>query len=474
MRRGRDVKRGDSRGWQAAAGVPLVLAVSLVAMSAIAVAGGSIPGPDGVYTACYDSGGTLKVFPSGTTTCPKGWSGPVYWNRTGPPGERGPQGLPGDVGPAGPQGDVGPAGPQGEPGLASEELAQLLADIEDLTARVSALDSVVEVDPATGDVTIASEGSLDIAASEGALSLDAEAGALNLDADRALTLDSGNQQGVSIQDDTTIAAEATVGGDAEMGGNALVNGSLLLVANEVHANPIVGGTGAAIEPTGSLMIVMPSAGPIIRIAPPDPDLRGTFIELLFLDYNFAATPLARIVSCDPYKYGTDVYCTRDGRNIYLRNTAVSYKPEKGGSIRLMWMGSAWVEVSRSGSYTTEWPIPPGEGLPPGAPGPSQGLPFTVGSAQVFPGPGGVPHVVPGQQRIALGCATPELIQIGEADAAAISDVRLWPPNAEDPGWGNVTWSATYPRSGNKGYVEINIFNQGDSPVEGFAAIDCVL
>jgi hypothetical protein len=87
----------------------------------------AIPGPDGVYTACYDGGGALKVFPSGTTTCPKGWRGPVHWNRTGPAGEKGEQGDPGPTGPPGlpgqqgVQGDpglVGPSGPQGEPGPA--------------------------------------------------------------------------------------------------------------------------------------------------------------------------------------------------------------------------------------------------------------------------------------------------------------------------------------------------------------------
>lgn len=66
-----------------------------------AAAGESIPGPDGRFTACYDSGGALKVVSSGVTTCPKGWTGPVYWNQGGPAGPPGPAGANGTPGAAG-------------------------------------------------------------------------------------------------------------------------------------------------------------------------------------------------------------------------------------------------------------------------------------------------------------------------------------------------------------------------------------
>lgn len=69
----------------------LVIAL-LVVGGAVALAAGSIPSEDGVFTACYDGGGNVKLLPTGTTKCPRNWFGPVYWNQEGPPGPTGPPG----------------------------------------------------------------------------------------------------------------------------------------------------------------------------------------------------------------------------------------------------------------------------------------------------------------------------------------------------------------------------------------------
>jgi hypothetical protein len=56
---------------------------ALVAGVAFAVAPKAIPN-DGVFYACYDSGGNVKLIDySVTQTCPKSWMGPVNWNQTG-------------------------------------------------------------------------------------------------------------------------------------------------------------------------------------------------------------------------------------------------------------------------------------------------------------------------------------------------------------------------------------------------------
>ena len=57
----------------------------------------AIPSASGVYTACYDSSGYVRLIDA-TASCPKGWSGPVTWNQKGPKGDTGPQGVPGTPG----------------------------------------------------------------------------------------------------------------------------------------------------------------------------------------------------------------------------------------------------------------------------------------------------------------------------------------------------------------------------------------
>jgi hypothetical protein len=72
-----------------AAGAALI---SLLSGVALAGSGWNIPN-EGVFWACYDSGGNVKFIDySATQTCPKGWIGPVSWSQTG---LRGADGVPG-------------------------------------------------------------------------------------------------------------------------------------------------------------------------------------------------------------------------------------------------------------------------------------------------------------------------------------------------------------------------------------------
>src|SRR5919201_2841617 len=76
----------------AAGGVFVVLAV----ISGAAVA--SIPGTNGVISACYDTKtGAVRIIDSSKSTCYKG-ENPISWNQTGPQGPAGPQGPQGPTG----------------------------------------------------------------------------------------------------------------------------------------------------------------------------------------------------------------------------------------------------------------------------------------------------------------------------------------------------------------------------------------
>ena len=58
------------------------------------------PSSSGVITGCYDSGGNVKLIDTDkTSSCPKGYAGPVSWNQTGPPGATGATGATGASGP---------------------------------------------------------------------------------------------------------------------------------------------------------------------------------------------------------------------------------------------------------------------------------------------------------------------------------------------------------------------------------------
>lgn len=83
-----------------------VLAGSVTAAACVKTV---VPGTAGTFSACYDSGGTVKFLLSGTK-CPRGWFGPVTWQASGSPGA---------TGPAGPTGETGPAGADGVDGASA-------------------------------------------------------------------------------------------------------------------------------------------------------------------------------------------------------------------------------------------------------------------------------------------------------------------------------------------------------------------
>jgi hypothetical protein len=65
------------------AALGVALAVVALAAGAVFAASKVVPN-DGVFHACYDSGGNVKFIDySATQTCPKGWTGPVTWNQSG-------------------------------------------------------------------------------------------------------------------------------------------------------------------------------------------------------------------------------------------------------------------------------------------------------------------------------------------------------------------------------------------------------
>lgn len=110
--------------------VPLVALIALALGAGAVAAGSALVAPTGgVYFACYDAGGSVKLINGATATCPRGWFGPVTWSQSGPQGPAGPQGergasgytgAQGAVGPAGPTGDAGPVGAQGPAGVPGE------------------------------------------------------------------------------------------------------------------------------------------------------------------------------------------------------------------------------------------------------------------------------------------------------------------------------------------------------------------
>jgi hypothetical protein len=65
------------------AALGVALAVVALTSGAVFAASKVIPN-DGVFYACYDSGGNVKFIDySATQTCPKSWTGPVTWNQSG-------------------------------------------------------------------------------------------------------------------------------------------------------------------------------------------------------------------------------------------------------------------------------------------------------------------------------------------------------------------------------------------------------
>ena len=65
------------------AALGVAFAIVVLASGVVLAASKAIPN-DGVFYACYDSGGAVKLIDySATQTCPKGWTGPVSWYQTG-------------------------------------------------------------------------------------------------------------------------------------------------------------------------------------------------------------------------------------------------------------------------------------------------------------------------------------------------------------------------------------------------------
>ena len=65
------------------AALGVALAIVVLASGVVLAASKTIPN-DGVFYACYDSGGAVKFIDySVTQTCPKSWTGPVTWNQSG-------------------------------------------------------------------------------------------------------------------------------------------------------------------------------------------------------------------------------------------------------------------------------------------------------------------------------------------------------------------------------------------------------
>lgn len=97
-------------GWLAAGAAAALLLGGAYA----ATAPGGIPGSDGVFNACYDNGGNVKLVPAGTS-CSKGWT-PTSWSQTGPAGPAGAAGQDGADGATGAPGADGANGTDGAPG----------------------------------------------------------------------------------------------------------------------------------------------------------------------------------------------------------------------------------------------------------------------------------------------------------------------------------------------------------------------
>ena len=97
---------------------PTALA-TLVLVSGVVLAGSTlvVPTADGVFWACYDTGGNVKLVADGNQKCARNWTGPVSWSRTGPQGLQGIQGPKGDKGDTGLTGLTGPKGDKGDTGL---------------------------------------------------------------------------------------------------------------------------------------------------------------------------------------------------------------------------------------------------------------------------------------------------------------------------------------------------------------------
>jgi hypothetical protein len=100
--------------WVIASGLATVLL-----LSGVAFALGTIPGADGVIHGCYNNRtGVLRVIDPGGSCGDR--ESALFWNQKGAPGAEGPEGPSGPEGPLGPEGPPGPLGPEGPPGRPGE------------------------------------------------------------------------------------------------------------------------------------------------------------------------------------------------------------------------------------------------------------------------------------------------------------------------------------------------------------------
>jgi Collagen triple helix repeat (20 copies) len=99
------------RVWLSAA-----IAAGVFAIGGGALAVGSIPDANGVFSACYNvHNGNVRLVDAGPCRSDELL---VTWNQNGQPGPQGPQGDPGATGATGPAGPAGPQGSQGGTGAA--------------------------------------------------------------------------------------------------------------------------------------------------------------------------------------------------------------------------------------------------------------------------------------------------------------------------------------------------------------------
>lgn len=91
-------------------GIAVVMALVVVVLIAGAVSA-SIPGPNGLISACVDRLGVIRVIDVQAGGRCVLRETPLNWNQSGPAGPAGPAGAAGRPGPAGPTGSPGPAGP---------------------------------------------------------------------------------------------------------------------------------------------------------------------------------------------------------------------------------------------------------------------------------------------------------------------------------------------------------------------------
>jgi hypothetical protein len=113
-------------------GAAAVLAGGMLVAAAVVP---TAPSSEGVFTACYNNGGTMQLVDEGAS-CPDGWNGPVTWNQQGQPGPQGEQGPAGaDSTVPGPKGDPGAPGEQGPAGEDAVLLSGMAYDIVVIKGR---------------------------------------------------------------------------------------------------------------------------------------------------------------------------------------------------------------------------------------------------------------------------------------------------------------------------------------------------